>query len=171
MTLREHYGAALTAQERERAVHEGERLYAYYGDETARARLANVLRRGAREATGSRTGSGARLTILGTTPGAGSGAPSASSAPHGSAPTSTTPRATYYHSSLWQPTQYFQQQDLLWTRQLGPRLTTSVAVGAPSKKDVPRHQDSPDQPSRVGSFSAGAPCGRDGRPGVYLLPR
>lgn len=53
---RERYWNALTAGERERAVREGRRLYAEYGDEAAKPRLEKLLWRGRTHVTGSRVG-------------------------------------------------------------------------------------------------------------------
>lgn len=56
LAQREAYWNALDADERERAIREGRKLYAEYGDPTTWPRMERELRVGSRELTGSRTG-------------------------------------------------------------------------------------------------------------------
>ena len=55
--LRERYWSDLSEAERDRALAEGQAIYAKYGDAAAQPRIAGVLRRERRQMTGSRTGS------------------------------------------------------------------------------------------------------------------
>ncbi len=56
LAQREAYWNALDAAERQRAIEEGRKLYAEYGDPTAWPRMERELRVGARDVTGSRAG-------------------------------------------------------------------------------------------------------------------
>ncbi len=130
VVLREKYWANLTAAERSQALASGSSIYTRYGDEVARPKLARVLRRGMREVTGSRTGFGGNVTIVGPLLEGGSGAPSASD-DAAAVPSTRIPGGKFYHSSLWQPQQYFRQQDMDWKERVGPTLFSQVRVGRP----------------------------------------
>ena len=62
--LRERYWNTLNEEERERALTEGQAIYAKYGDAAAQPRLATVLRRERRKITGSRTGFDGNVEIM-----------------------------------------------------------------------------------------------------------
>ena len=107
--LRERYWSTLSAQERERALLEGESIYANYGDAAAQPRLANVLRRERKKLTGSRTGFVGSLKIY--VPG-----PSGSEQIDGS---------KFYDERFWDPKQYQAWHDSIWMK---PRIGR-VSVG------------------------------------------
>lgn len=100
LALREHYWRNLSAAEREQALAIGDHVYAHYGDAVAQPRLARMLIRGKRQATGSRTGFVAFLTVRVYTR-AGEVAMSGS---------------RYYHDLYWKPETYFAWQDRIWDR-------------------------------------------------------
>lgn len=64
---RERYWDGMSEAERERAIVEGQAVYARYGDAAAKPRFATQLRRASKEGVGSRTGFGtnAQVTING----------------------------------------------------------------------------------------------------------
>jgi hypothetical protein len=98
---RENYWAALSPAEREEAIERGQALLAEYGDDVAKPRLEKALRRGARP-TGSRTGFTGALTIIPNTgPFAGTGM--------------TLSGTEYYAKKYWEPAQYWQLQDEIWS--------------------------------------------------------
>lgn len=100
LALREHYWLNLNAAEREQALVIGDHVYADFGDTVAQPRLARMLARGKRQATGSRTGFVAFLTVRIYTR-AGEIEMSGS---------------RYYHDLYWKPETYFAWQDRIWDR-------------------------------------------------------
>lgn len=111
--LRERYWAALTPAERERAVAEGEAVYARFGDAAAKPRIATILRRERRAITGSRTGFTGNLRIM--VPG-----PAGPEEIDGS---------KFYDDRYWDPDKYQQWHDAIWAK---PRVAR-VDVGAVSQ--------------------------------------
>lgn len=106
---REKYWNELSESERARAVAEGEAIFAEYGDEVAKPRLANVLRRERRNVTGSRTGFVGALTLIIPTP---------------NGMMSINPK-DYFDEKYWDPEQYQTWMDQEWKH---PRKAT-VDVG------------------------------------------
>lgn len=100
LLLREKYWNALSAAERERAVAEGQTLYAQFGDAAAKPRYEHKLRVGRREMTGSRTGfnRGVRIEIPG---------PAGEQAIEGS---------KYYDDRYWDAKKYWAWQDRHWMK-------------------------------------------------------
>jgi hypothetical protein len=99
--FRESYWNALSPVEREQAIERGQALLAEYGDDVAKPRLEQALRRGSRS-TGSRTGFTGALTIIPNTgPLAGTGM--------------TLSGHEYYAKKYWEPAQYWQLQDEIWS--------------------------------------------------------
>lgn len=97
---REQYWLELSAEERERAIAEGEKLYAEFGDEVAKPRLEARLRQGRRNSVGSRTGFMGNVKIELYTP---------------TGPVSID-GSKYYNEAYWDPQQYWAWQDEGWTR-------------------------------------------------------
>jgi hypothetical protein len=97
---REHYWESLDAAEQADAIERGQPLLEEYGDEVAKPRMAQVLRRN-RGVTGSRLGFVGNLEIIPFTgPNAGSG---------------LKIRADeYYAAKYWKPDKYFEWQDQMW---------------------------------------------------------
>ncbi|MBE2211509.1 MAG: sel1 repeat family protein [Xanthomonadaceae bacterium] len=94
LRFRERYWSALSETERQRALEVGRQVYAEYGDEIAQPRLEKVLRRAARNVTGSRTGFVGALTIV--IPGPGEG--------------TVIDGSTFYDKRYWEPAQYWKWQ-------------------------------------------------------------
>lgn len=114
---RERYWDALSPQERSQALMAGQAIYARYGDDVAKPRLAGHLRRGSRGQLGGRTGNGTFITILAPAPGS-SGIKRAGASPDFEgdqmAPTVTIAGHEYYDPKYWRPELYFQHQDRTW---------------------------------------------------------
>lgn len=138
LKVRERIWAELTAAEQQRAIDEGTRLYATYGDAVAKKRLDARLRQGLSGRTGSRVGSG--VAAAGVAP----MDPSAKAAliatfqtspfMQGQGPESAGDGAMrmskllveamgamaghsvvgYYEDQNWRPKEYWQFQDQIW---------------------------------------------------------
>lgn len=113
--LRERYWSELTPDERERALAVGEDVYAEFGDAVAKPRLEREIRRGAREATGSRVGAGAGFVDVYTD----------LDQVHLSNTGIRGQRAVdYYHERYWSPEAYWEWQDAILDRL--PRGTVRI---------------------------------------------
>ena len=106
LSLRERYWEALDAGDRERALREGEGIYAEYGDDVAEPRLNAALRRGSRSVVGSRTGFVGAVSIH--IEGYGE-----------------IPASQYFAPKYWDPKQYREWHDQVWQKP----LTGQVKVG------------------------------------------
>lgn len=95
---REKYWSMLTESERAQAISLGQELYANYGDDVAKKRLATALRRAKNNTTGSRTGMVGSLSITIQT----------SSGPQ------TIDGSQYYQDKFWKPELYAKWQDEAW---------------------------------------------------------
>lgn len=106
--LRERYWAALAPAERERALREGEAVYARFGDEAAKPRYEFQLRVGKREMLGSRTGfnRGVQIEIPG---------PEGGQSIEGS---------KFYDPRYWDAKKYWAWQDKLWMKPRIGRVVT-----------------------------------------------
>lgn len=95
---RERYWARMNETDRGRALSEGKAIYDEYGDDAAKPRFADQLRRESRNGVGSRTGfnGNARITI-----------PSAFG-------TQTLDASQVASISYWDPDQYWKLQDAMW---------------------------------------------------------
>lgn len=98
--LRERYWNAMNAQDRERAISEGQAVYARFGDAAAKPRYEATLRRGRMQLTGSRTGfnRGVQIEVPG---------PGGSQMIEGS---------KYYDERYWDAQKYWAWQDRLWMK-------------------------------------------------------
>lgn len=101
--LRERYWAELDEAQRAAAIKRGAEVYAEYGDEVAKPRIAAVLRRGARKTTGSRTGFVGALKIILRGPGGTE---------------MEIDGNRYYDRKFWEPELYHAWHDAVW---MGPR--------------------------------------------------
>jgi len=126
LLLRERYWQELTPAERDRALAEGAAIYARYGDEVAEPRLATILRRERRKATGSRTGFIGALSIL----------------VPGPAGMETINGAAFYDERYWDPVQYRAWHDAIWMR---PRIG-AVDVGEAEPVPAPATPPKPSDP-------------------------
>ena len=95
---REKYWSALSESERAQAISLGQEIYASYGDDVAKKRLATALRRAKNNTTGSRTGMVGTLSITIQT----------SSGPQ------TIDGSQYYQDKFWKPELYAKWQDEAW---------------------------------------------------------
>lgn len=110
LVLRERYWARMDAQEQARAVEVGEALYAEYGDEVARPRLARAIRRATATSMVSRPGlGGAAISVTVTGPGG-----------------EEVVINDFFNRRYWNPTEYFRWQDQIWR---APQRRARVSVG------------------------------------------
>jgi hypothetical protein len=116
--LREQYWAELSAAERERAIAEGERIYARFGDDAAKPRYEFQLRVGRRTMTGSRTGFNRGIAI--EVPG-----PGGSQMIEGS---------RYFDERYWDAKKYWAWQDKVWRN---PRIGRGTASDLQDVRAVP----------------------------------
>lgn len=105
--LRERFWNGLSPEQRERAIQEGQTIYARYGDAAAQPRLATVLRRERRKMTGSRTGSTGTLQLL--IPGPGG--------------YDRIDGSKFYDEKFWDPMQYRAWHDGIWMKPRVGRVT------------------------------------------------
>ncbi|MCR6661603.1 MAG: hypothetical protein NVV60_00270 [Luteimonas sp.] len=141
IALREGYWDQLTEAERESAIEVGQAIYAEYGDDVARPRLARILERERRKIAGSRVGSVGRVTVIPFTgPRAQGGTLTLYG--HGGSIGNNAPASfsgeQYYAAEYWEPEKYFERQDRLERQPLRPRVT--VGELAPVRVPV----DNPD---------------------------
>lgn len=122
---REQYWAGLAAAEREAAIKVGVEIYSQYGDDVAKPRLAEMLRRGRVAVTGSRVGYVGQLQVL--IPGPGGNLISISG-------------DEYYQDRLWRPEEYFAWQDQTWG--VPPTGTVTVGELATQASDDKGHRQS-----------------------------
>ena len=104
--LRERYWKAMTEAERERALAEGQAVYAQFGDAAAKPRFATQLRRGSKEGVGSRTGFTGNVSII--IPG-----PSGEQTMDGS---------RLKRAGFWDADKYWAMQDRVWRNPAGGRV-------------------------------------------------
>ncbi len=97
--LRERYWKALDDAQREQAIAQGQAIYARYGDAAALPRIASQLRRGRSQAVGSRTGFAGNAKIY--VPGPGG--------------YETIDATKFYDARYWDPKQYQQWHDSIWS--------------------------------------------------------
>ncbi|HEL4298417.1 MULTISPECIES: sel1 repeat family protein [Stenotrophomonas] len=135
LELRERYWAALSEAEQVQAVTEGEAVYARFGDAAAEPRLALAMRREQKRMTGSRTGFAGNVKIL--VPG-----------PNGT--TEQIDGTKFYDSRYWDPAQYRQWQDTIWSTprvarvDVGSVTQLPAETGRPSR--IPEVAPQPDAP-------------------------
>ncbi|WP_146907509.1 hypothetical protein [Arenimonas daejeonensis] len=115
---REEYWAAMTPEERDRAIVVGRDLLDEYGDAAAKPRLEKRLKQARRETTGSRVGSVGNLQIQ---------IPTANG-------WRTVRGEEYYAETFWKPEQYWQWQDFDWKH---PGQGTVEVGDVMTGRDVP----------------------------------
>lgn len=112
VALRELFWSKLDEDEREEAIRRGRKVYAEFGDDVAKPRMENQLRKGRSETTGSRVGNilpGLRIYI-----------------PQDGLPMRPVPASTIYDERLWKADRYWEWQDAI-----GEKLPTGrVEVGS-----------------------------------------
>jgi len=131
LILRERYWKALSEEQREQAVREGQAMYARYGDAAAEPRLAAALRRGRTQITGSRVGAVGNLQIY--VPG-----------PAGSERIDGT---KFFDERYWDPAKYRAWHDAIWTKPRVGRVSVGELEDArvPSRiPEVPPEMDAPE---------------------------
>lgn len=109
---REHYWKALNADERRRALDIGVGYYEEYGDAVAQPRLEILLRRGHRQATGSRVGAFAGTQVYRDV--------WKSNEEHGLRGLKGAKAENYYMPQQWVAKDYWRTQDRVWTNAQPP---------------------------------------------------
>lgn len=157
LVARERFWAALDEGERTRALQVGERLYDEFGDAVAQKRIAAALRRGQRNAAGSRTGFRANATILAMPPGTHS-IPRSDQGDHTATALAAVNSRDYYADTYWKADSYFAWRALQWQEQLGGQATVgplrseAVEAGTPAPAVPPAGSDDDgDRPPPRGS--------------------
>lgn len=150
LILRERYWRGLDAEGRKQAIRVGRPLMDEYGDDKAKVRLAQVMRREQHYATGSRLGFVGNVGI-GNKPGLfqhdfGKGGPGVG--PYAGSGMYVTPEK-YYAPEEWQVAKYWQRQAEAW----GAPAPGRVEVGDPAT--VHGHGDQDDKDSATREESAG----------------
>ncbi len=97
---REAYWSELSESDRQRAIEIGKEVYAEYGDDVAKPRLASKIRQGRLAATGSRTGGSANVRSYQRI---GDGDDYV-----------VFDGSQFYSEQFWQPEAYFAWQDKVW---------------------------------------------------------
>lgn len=126
MGLRERYWKAMDESERQRALVEGEAIYARFGDAAAQPRYETQLRRGRTQITGSRTGFTGNVKII--VPGPGG--------------EQSIDGSKFYDERYWDAKKYWAYTDQVWMK---PRIGR-VDVGEVEQVDA---AESPKVESRV----------------------
>lgn len=144
---RERYWNALDEGERADALARGDALYAEFGDQIAKPRMARALRRGLRHVAGSRTGFGGNTMIHAAA--VGSFAVPVPTNTGGNTDTGMQPdqfiaAASFFTPRLWRAEQYFDWRDAYFERQLG---VGTVEVGEMRRGDDANAVDAPRAPA------------------------
>jgi len=124
LALRERYWDELDETGRARAIEVGQEVYARYGDSAAKPRIVTQLRRGRRQAVGSRTGATGNVQI------------------HVAGPSGyeRIDGSKFYAPRYWDPEQYQQWHDAIWQKPRIGRVTVGDVepdVGAAVGSRVP----------------------------------
>ena len=122
LRLRETYWADLDEAERAQALEVGEAVYAKYGDDAAKPRIAAVLRRERSQTTGSRTGFVGNLRIM---------------LPDGM----EIDGSKFYDPQFWDPEKYQNWHEQTWT--------SNMRVGKVEASGLQNVTDDVPMPSRV----------------------
>ncbi|MBA3929842.1 MAG: hypothetical protein C0521_09675 [Xanthomonas sp.] len=124
LVRREGMWSALDDAGQRDAIARGQVLLEEYGDDVAKPRLENILRREMGRTTGSRVGFVGNLTIIPNTgPLAGSGM--------------TVSGNEYYAPKYWQPEKYWQLQDAIWKAPLRGRVRVGEVESVPADSAGP----------------------------------
>lgn len=105
--LRERYWNSLSETDRQRALVEGQVIYAKYGDAAAQPRLATTLRRERKRMTGSRTGFAGNMQIYVPSPGG----------------YESIDATKFFDERYWDPKQYQAWHDSIWMKPRVGRVT------------------------------------------------
>lgn len=143
--LRERYWNALSGPERERALREGETVYARFGDAAAKPRYETQLRRGRMQLTGSRTGFTGNVEILIPGPEGGQ----------------SIDGSKFYDERYWDAKKYWAYTDQVWAKpRIGrvnvgevEQLDEGAQVGSRVRAPVPdidaEEPDVPEDPAQL----------------------
>lgn len=132
LAQREHYWAILTPEERERAVEEGQAIYARYGDDVAQNRIDLILRRDRRSSAAGRTGYTGNMQIEIPVPGG----------------SIMVPAHQFFDERFWKPSEYHQWHESVWRQARQGRVTVGEFIDSrhPNQDDPPPSPN-PDKPA------------------------
>lgn len=134
IAMREKFWAAMDGTERVRALQQGAEIYARYGDDVAKPRLAQELRRERRKVVGSRTGYSANAKIRLPNRLAGAADPSAEQ------PYIVIDGSQFYADKFWEPEAYHAWLDAQWKApregkvEVGPIVPVKSRIAPKGKK-------------------------------------
>ncbi len=133
VAVREAYWAAMTEDERRRALRQGPALYAVYGDAAAKPRYARRLARLRNQTTGSHLGTdvGVRSTRV------------------KNGPYMLESGSADFHARTYpEPQHYWEQQDRAWRQRSGGEVTvgTLEAMDADARPTLPSEREGPAPP-------------------------
>lgn len=132
LAQREHYWAMLTPAERERAVHEGQAIFARYGDDVAQNRIDAILRRDRRSSAAGRTGYTGNMQIEVPVPGG----------------SIMVPAHQFFDDRYWKPSEYHQWHESVWRQARQGRVSVGEFVdGRHPSADQPPPSPKPDKPA------------------------
>ena len=132
LVQREEYWSQLEPSERDRAVAEGEAIYARYGDDVAQPRIERVLRRERMRGTGSRAGYAGNVKVVLPMQSAGG---SAGGTPD--SPTVSVAGGQFYDSKFWNPREYHRWTESLWKEAPSGRVEVGDLKQADPKGKAP----------------------------------
>lgn len=118
VVLRERYWSQLSEAEKAAALELGKDVYAVFGDEVAKPRLAKLLNRGRRQVTGSRTGYRGALQISLRMPGGG---------------WFSMTGDEFYADEFWKPEIYFEWKKQVWREAQKGIVEVGTMEAEPSK--------------------------------------
>jgi hypothetical protein len=127
---REMYWNELSADERERALEEGQKLYAEYGDAVAKPRKEQVMSRERKNVVGSRTGAVSGAVSI-QIPGPGG--------------TETISAKDYYDDRYWEADTYWAWQERVW-KEARPAMVDVGPLTTTANPTPPRDDDTDGSP-------------------------
>ena len=142
---REKYWQEMDEAERKRALDVGEGLYATYGDERAKPRLANSLRWEKKKAVGSRLGGFAGASVQVGTPGNEEGDLA-----------NSVDGSKFYDPRFWDPDKYWDYTDRLW-RNIGKQGRVTVGEVQKVSESQIRDAEESAEPLQTPAEAGGKP--------------
>ena len=127
---REKYWAELSEDERQRALDQGQAIYAEYGDEVAKPRMQRLLDRGRRNLTGSRVGFVGALKIM---------------IPGPAGAWISIDGSKYYADKYWRPKDYFEWQDRVWDKPPVGTVSIGDIASSPEAEAGKKAEEAPPQ--------------------------
>ncbi len=143
LAIRESYWQQLDAAEQARAIADGQAVYAEYGDDVAKPRMAAQLRRGLDQATGSRLGYISFLSVASPKNKNRAGDINGAVISPQDLIGSSVAGDAYYAPKYWHPQMYFAAVDAAWNKPhqgtvvVGPLRQVKSSDAAPANGAAP----------------------------------